>query len=258
MPRIEGIEEMELRCLHDDEGMSQPSLAEYFNVSRQVIRSRMIEYGIKAHSISEAKTGRSVPARRVYNINEEFFEMWIPESAWAYGWILGDGNYTDSIRIRLWLSAKDEEVLYKIRDVFNSEHPIKRVTRNGRDYSYILFNSVKLVRDISSLNYIDVPEVYFSDFLRGFFEAEGCVDFNNNTIRTTITQNDYDILDFIYWCLHDFKIVNGGSLYQHGNGWNLSFSKYDSISLYHYMYDDCGDMFLARKKERFEEIMEKI
>lgn len=258
MPRIEGIEEEELRYLHDEKCMSQPSLAEYFGVSRQVIQSRMSKYGIKAHSISEAKMGKSIPARRVYSINEDFFDTWTSKSAWVYGWALGDGNYTDSIRIRFWLSAKDEEVIYKIRDALKSEHPVKRVTRNGREYSYILFNSVKLVRNIVSMNYIDVPEIYFSDFLRGFFEAEGCVDFNHNTIRTTITQNDYDILDFIYWCLHEFNIVNGGSIYKHGNGWNLSFSKYDSISLYHYMYDNCGDIFLVRKKEKFEELIEKI
>ena len=254
--RIEGIEEQELRYLHDDEEMSQPSLALYYRVSRQVIRNRMIEYGIKPHTISEAKIGRSVPAGRMYSINEDFFKTWTPESAWVFGWALGDGSYTSNWQLNFSLSRKDKEVIYKFRNVMESYHPVADYVSTGNsEMSRVVFNSIILVDDLKHLSYHDVPSKQFSHFVRGFFEAEGCVDFNQNVVRTRIAQNDYDMLDFIYWCLHEFEVVNGGSISKHGNGWDLSFSKYDSISLYHYMYDECGDMFLERKKEKFEELI---
>lgn len=107
--------------------------------------------------------------------------------------------------------------------------------------------------------YKDVPIELFSDFLRGFFEAEGTVSWHKtNYIRggdivSGFSQNDIDILEYIHFTLkHYLDIVKGGGIYPYKNAHQLHFSVNDSISLYHYMYDDCGNMFLKRKKERFE------
>lgn len=50
---------------------------------------------------------------------------------------------------------------------------------------------------------------------------------------------------------------NSGSVHKKDNGWRLGFSVNDSIALYHFLYDNCGDLFLPRKKEKFEELMER-
>ena len=97
--------------------------------------------------------------------------------------------------------------------------------------------------------------------MRGFFEAEGSVFWHKRTspkggaIKSSISQNDYDILDFIYWELKELNIVNGGAMNHYKSHWKLYFSVNDSISLYHFMYDNCANNFLKRKKDRFEELI---
>ena len=44
-------------------------------------------------------------------------------------------------------------------------------------------------------------------------------------------QNDKDMIEFILWCLHEFDVVEGGSIQLVKNGSLLRFGKTDSISL---------------------------
>lgn len=248
--RIEGIEEREIRHMYEEKKMSKDDIGDYYGVSHQTILRRMKEYGIETRSLSESN--------RIYQINEDFFKLWTPESSWLYGWALGDGCFTNPLCLAFLLARKDREVLEKFKATLGSEHPIedKAAWRDDVKKHYkssrIRFYSKALVAGIKQLSYSDIPESYFGHFLRGFFEAEGSV-FWNTYICSEIAQNDVEILDFILQCLHEFDIVKGGCPQPH----RLSFSVNDTISLYHYMYDDCGNMFLKRKKERFEELIAK-
>ena len=266
--RIEGIEEDELRYLHDEEIMAQQEIAEYYNVSRATVWRRMIEYGIERRTKSEAFIGNNNGASsRIYSINEDFFNAWTAESAWMYGWALGDGGYRDIHNLEFGLARVDREVLEKFKSLLGSEHPIKDYESWSDKYqkyykmSKITFSSKKLVTGLKKLTLYDVPECYFNHFLRGFFEAEGSVFWikrntpKGGSIGSNISQNDEDLLDFILWCLHEFKVVERGFIYPYKNNWKMILSVNDSISLYHYMYDNCSNMYLKRKKEKFEEII---
>lgn len=254
---MEGIGESELRYLHDIKGMSQRDIGVYYSVSHPTIKSRMVEYGITSHT------------KRKYNINEDFFKTWTPESAWLYGWAIGDGNFTLDRVFRFDLQRADREVLEKFRMAICSNHPITECEQWDKRYkkyyekSRIAFSSKEIVDDLKQLSYFDVPECYLNHFVRGFFEAEGGVYWNKKntpkggSIKSDISQKDEEILYFILWQLHDSGVVNHGVVYSHGNMHILKFSVYDSISLYRYMYDSCGNMFLKRKKEKFEELIEK-
>lgn len=265
---IEGIYEQELRNLYEHERMSIRRISNYYGVGYSTIRRRMKEYAIESRTPSDALLDNS--NRRTYYINEDFFKTWTPESAWLFGWAIGDGGYTNPLRLVFDLAIVDREVLEKFKDVICSEHPIndyERWINDKQKYYYgsrIFFNSKKLVADLKELTLYDVPKCYFSDFIRGFFEAEGTVVWAKNVnlirrgrIASNISGIDIDTLVFIRWCLHEFGIVEGGGLHKKRNNVHiLNFGKYDSISLYHYMYDDCGNMFLKRKKEKFEELIE--
>ena len=122
-----------------------------------------------------------------------------------------------------------------------------------------------LISDLNEITLYGVSERCFNHALRGFFEAEGSVywlkrnNLKKGNIGSSITQNDKKLLDFIRQKLREFGIVKGGSIrpYKTKNSWKLIFSKYDSICLYHYLYDNCGNAFLKRKKSRFEELIER-
>lgn len=261
-PRRERIDEWEFRYLHDVKDMSIREIAGYYGVSHSTAWRYMKEHSIKRHSLSAAKKGNSYG--RKYPLNVDFFKAWTQNSAWLYGWFLGDGNYTDHKSLRFGLARVDREVFDKMKKAMNSEHPIvdyKAWDKRYQKYYYgsrILFNSKELVADLKELTIYDVPEEHFRHTLRGFFEAEGSVYQNNGYIGSNIANGNEELLSFIWWYLRERGVVNGGGIYPvNSNCQQLKFSINDSISLYHYMYDACGSFYLQRKKNRFEELLEK-
>ena len=266
--RMEGIEEWKVREMYEEHNRSMQHIGDYYGVSYETIRQRMINFGIKRKSLSDAMRGNN--RGRKYYINEGFFKAWTPESAWLYGWAIGDGGFTNPYLLKFELGRVDREVMEKFKTVLNSEHPIedyKAWAEKSQRWIYmsaIRFSSKKLVGYLKELSYLDVPEVCFNHFLRGFFEADGSVHKQKDgtrkgsSIHSSITQNDKEILDFIHKKLQNCGIIKTGGVYSHGKGWQLAFPKYDTLSLYHYMYDGCGiNIFLKRKKEKFEELIKR-
>ena len=256
----------ELELLYKEEDFSIRKLADYFGVARGTICNRMNEYGINSHKLGSHGNNRT------YHINEDFFKTWTPESAWLYGWAVGDGCFTNYRLLAFQLSLVDVEVLEKFKYVLDSDHPVYTFKQWSNKYqkyynvTRVHFSSKCLVSDIRDLSFYDVPISIFNHFVRGFFEAEGSVFWHKyNTskgggIRSNIGNNDKDIkdiLEFIHFTLKDIlNILEGGSLYTSVSS-ILTFSKYDSVALYYYMYDNCGNNFLKRKKEKFEELINK-
>lgn len=259
MNKIEGIEETDLHRMYNEEDMSMQMIANYYGVSLGVIWSRFREYGIQSKTLSEA--------HRQYAINEDFFKIWGKEQAWLYGWAIGDGNFTDPTIFRFNLQRGDREVLEKIKVILKSEHPIYNGICYDKRYkksyhkSYIGFTSMKLVADLKKLKYSDIPNEYLPDFIRGFFEAEGTWIRDKNRVQFGLrfAQKDRTILDWIWATLKGNNIVdNGGMAKDRTSGsWTLKFGLHDAIKLYHFMYNNCGNLYLKRKKERFKELMEK-
>lgn len=261
------INREDLEYKYNTETASMQDIANYYGCSLETIRNRLKEYDIE---IRPRGVDRVISNKaRKYSINKDFFKIWGKGSAWIFGWFLGDGWITSS-RFGFGLSRADKEVLEKFKLVLGSQQPIEDYITRIRGYpkhykmSRICFNSKLLANDLKELSYFDVPAQYFPDFLRGFFEADGCVSWGKNkrsikggSVRIDISQNDYGILDYILQCLHKFKIVEGGSINPVGVGYHLNFGKHDSVSLYPYMYGTCGNMFLKRKKERFKELIER-
>lgn len=260
-----GITKDDLEQMYNKEGRTQQYIADYYGVNRWTIISRLKEYNIELRSRSEAMKGHKGASYRMYSINEDFFKTWTPESSWLYGWFLGDGYYARGRCIGFVLTRIDREVLEKFKDVLESEHPIKDYEYwNNKTHKYypvskITFCSKELVGDLEPLSFYEVPECYFNHALRGFFEAEGSVYWNKsgNNVGSALTQNDEELLEFIRFELQELKVVKGGSIQPNGNGNNLVFSVNDSVSLYYYLYNNCNNILLKRKKEKFEELMER-
>jgi len=256
--RIKGIKEVDLRKMHDIDEMSQQAIADYYGVSQVTIGARLLEYNIKPHSLSK------IDKNRKYNVNSDFFKKTTPESMWFIGWMLGDGwieRNKRTSRFGIELKQEDREVLEKFRKIMESEHPIT----SRREMVQIRISSKVMVNDLNKFVYTNIQTELFSDFLRGFFEAEGCVSWSKSknirrggAIRSCISQNDKKILDYILDTLRSQSIVERGHFYQQkGSNWLLGFGIKDTISLYHYLYDNCGDLYLQRKKQKFEELIRR-
>jgi len=264
LPTIEGLCETDLYQMYEIEKMSAPEIAKFYNVSYSTIYRRMEEWGIKVRALTDAHLYGN---KRYYVVNEDFFSTWTAESAWVFGWFLSDGYLRDRT-FGFKLARKDREVLEKIKKALDSKHPIKDCEDYVKNYqkwykkSTVYFNSKRLVEALKNISYLDIPHGLFYHFVRGLFEGDGSVYWHNwkkrSGVATNFIFNDKNLLDYTYSLLKRFSIVKGGNMGRPSKYyWQLSFAVYDSIALYTYMYPKCNDLYLARKKTKFENLIRR-
>ena len=207
-------------------------------------------------------------------VNKNFFKKWTPKMAYVLGFIFADGNIIYTKRgTWFWsLQITDEEILEDIKRSIGSTHKIskKKKIKNNKQTYRLQVGSKDMCNDLLDLGLTErksktillpkVPEKYFSDFLRGYFDGDGGVwvglkNKNQNTktctISTFFTSGSIDFLLSLQNILADQGLL-GGSLVKKERGFDLKYSVKDSLILYKIMYNSKCSLFLGRKKEKFE------
>lgn len=199
--------------------------------------------------------------------------------AYVLGFFSADGYITVNRRGgQFWcIQITDKKLLEQIRRAVKSEHKIS--TRIGRGNESILYRlqigSIEMCDDLRNLGLRErktkslvapnVPDKYFVDFARGYFDGDGNVWIGflnkknkqtNLTLKTMFTSCSLDFLIQFHKRLRKFGI-EGGSVYVSKRNYSrLQFSVNDSLKLYDFMYNKyvrCKtDLFLERKKRVFE------
>lgn len=228
-------------------------------------KKRTLEYRLK-----------SSLAHRKYNLDETFFEkIDSEERAYWLGFFAGDGNITDEHRLRVRLAVRDKKHLMKFK---------KAVKWDGKDYYpkhqdalEVHFKSLKMMKDLANysviprktftLKFPNIPKLLEGHFIRGKFDADGCI---NKAIRVNRGKSGQ-----IYICY-------GGEFGIEGNeevvlaiqsrlvelglpinsinypGKKINRVRYGGINqlrkIYNYLYEG-ATIFLERKKKLFEEIL---
>ena len=134
-----------------------------------------------------------------YHINSTFFEKdkITRESAYVLGLLASDGCVADKGNcICIELNTVDIQLLIDVNRALENEREIKTYSRENRnDTSKLYFFSRKIVEDLAYFNIIPnktyanvnfvehIPDEYFFDFIRGYFDGDGCITKNNNTLR---------------------------------------------------------------------------
>jgi len=123
-------------------------------------------------------------------INQDFFKIWSPQMSYILGYIAADGciykrkNRKNSYTLNI--TSKDKDNLLKmgknlspdcsISIKYNSQRlPYSQIQISNREICGDLISLGILPRKTYNLNFIKVPEEYFSDFVRGFFDGDGTV-----------------------------------------------------------------------------------
>ena len=95
--------------------------------------------------------------------------------------------------------SESNVILEKVNIALENERPIKTYSREERnDTSKLYFFSKKIKQDLAyfdiipnktycSVNFVkNIPNKYFIDFIRGFFDGDGCITKCNSTLRWQI------------------------------------------------------------------------
>lgn len=192
---------------------------------------------------------------RTHKVNESFFEKWSADMAYVLGYWFADGCITKGDCISISTAASDKYILKKIAKVMGSDHRIspyrslatKKVQYSLNIYSKKIFSDIQKLggkeRKSLDMDLPHVPSKYFADFLRGYFDGDGCIHYNKNDkcyITTFVSgskvfaekllaqiKNRYNTGGSIF----EFKNKKSGNFY-----YRTYFNKNDTIRLKQAMY----------------------
>lgn len=115
------------------------------------------------------------------------------------------------------------------------------------------------------------PKKYFGDFVRGYFDGDGCVYLGQHyakdrkkmkwTFTTSFTCDCKPFLESLHAAL-GARGLRGGHIAtkSRDSGYNLVFSRRDSLALYHLMYNtaEARNFCLPRKLEKLERAIQVL
>lgn len=216
-------------------------------------------------------------------LNHSFFKKWSPEMAYVLGFFAADGSMLRNGRGAHFIefTITDRIVLEHIQRVTGSTHRIAERERGGNcKTAYRLqIGSREWFDDLSRLGFMqgkskrlplpEIPKKYFGDFVRGYFDGDGCVYFNHlrfadrkeprKILMTLFTSGCRPFLQSLWDALKRHGI-RGGSLKEKLHGFELVFSHRDSIALCRLMYHTGKtlELYLPRKRARLEHAIQEL
>lgn len=223
-----------------------------------------------------------MPVRR--ELNQDFFKTWSPEMAYVLGFFAADGSMLENIRGGYFIEfhIADVVVLRRIRAVTGSTHKItRRLASHPRLKTMyrLQIGSKEWFKDLSrlgftqhkshSLKFPEVSKAYLGDFIRGYFDGDGCVYFKKlqyadrknkrPVLLTLFTSGSKAFLAMLWEHLKRYG-VKGGSLKTKAHGYELVFSHHDSVALYRLMYHTTRstNLRLPRKYKLFTKALQTL
>jgi len=193
-------------------------------------------------------------------VNENFFKKWSSEMAYVLGFFTADGCLTVNPRGAHFIEfvSNDRDVLEKIKKAMGSEHKVgKRVKVPNRQQTYRvqigrkgMFNDlVKLgftVNKTATVKLPKIPNKYFADYLRGYFDGDGCINYGSYYykdrknkkyhIMFRLVCKNRNFLEKLSEHIESLVSTNGKSIFEHTRSSALAYSTKDSLKILKYIY----------------------
>ena len=212
-------------------------------------------------------------------VNKKFFKKWSPKMAYVLGYFAADGcMFVNPRGSRFFdFTSTDKELIEKVKRMMASKHTIGERTPNNpnRRVSYRLqVGSKEMFKDLLEFGFtprksktIKLPNIhnkYFSDFVRGYFDGDGCVDCNfynrkdhkspQFILMTRFSCGNRKFLEDLFKNIKRYTEIKGGCIVNKiEHGYDLQFSIKDSLKLYKFMYFGISkEYFLERKYNIFQ------
>lgn len=203
-------------------------------------------------SIIQSQNGRK------YNINQDFFKTWTRDMAYIFGFWCADGCIYNGKMFDITIHKKDKYIIKKIAEKLEYEGPLYDYV--DRQASRINFSCVTIYNDLIALGGLEnksmtlefpkVPNQFLSDFIRGYFDGDGCImNLKGGRINSAFTCGSKKFLDTLLAILKKEAGVEGGSY--DPSCYSIKFGKKDTLKIGQYIYKNDPELFLLRKKQKF-------
>lgn len=213
--------------------------------------------------------------RPKYTLNMNFFNTWIEESAYVFGYILADGSILRCVNpynrsklriIGFELSSKDKEHLEKVAAVIDTDKkPVLHTNTQGfagyvsKPVYKLLIASSQMGRQLVQLGIppkksmvVDLPKIsddVFHHFVRGYFDGDGSLYLTKeNRWHISFVSGSKSLLLSLCQKLGNILNLRQRRVYSSKKKyWSLQYAQEDSLKLYDYMYED-ATLWLTRKR----------
>lgn len=240
--------------------------------------------GVKRHQINYILTKNNIQktqseVNRKYYLNEHYFDQIdTPNKAYILGFLYADGyNNPFNNTIVLSLSAKDEDILEKIRNEIGCDKPLFHLHDEHKcdDYkprdmriltlaSKYMSNTIKKWGVVPNKTFsLHFPEFLAKEliphFIRGYFDGDGCVCvYPDKTHKKNLCRIEISILTNLEFCYELQKKLAEANIAVRvhkatGKEKNMLVRTGDQeevLKFMNYIYKD-ADLFLPRKQEKF-------
>lgn len=212
------------------------------------------------------------------SLNTNFFKKWTHEMSYVLGFFAADGSMLKNNRGACFIEFKicDLDILKNIKKVLSSEHKISYIVPKNKKWqnTYRLqIGSKEIFKDLEkigftqaktkNLTFPSIPKEYLGDFIRGYFDGDGCVSYGFYSIKnrknkrfifsSRFTCADKNFLDILKSKMSDK--LKGGFIVKKERGYELVYSHKDSLALFDILYNNVPRcLFLDRKYKKFKEI----
>lgn len=209
------------------------------------------------------------------SLNEDFFGRWRPQMAYILGFFCADGSMYRNKRGACYLTIEiiDKELLEKIKAILGAGQKLtfRKRTTDRRPAWRIQIGNKRIFERFLELGITPnkerrlriplIPQKYARDFIRGYFDGDGNVQFGKYIksgrkrptpiLLTRFISCSKGMLQDIADKLYKNAKIRLKKVYYNSKAWRLDYSTKDSVKLYKHIYRG-ADIFLERKKQIFE------
>lgn len=246
-------------------GISSLKLGKVYGVTPETIRRCLRELGVYIRDDYEFV--------RQYNINDFYFQnINTKDKAYWLGWMFSDGYICRDNAFGITLNEKDRYILELFAKYLDAE--TYNIRRNESSRSYGLhFTSIQICQDLAKygvihnkslqlVHYLPENKELVHHFIRGVFDGDGSIGFikgnkphHSKSLRFRICGGSYEFLKGIRdYLVKELNIPENKINQTKGKHlWNIEYGGNPICkTIYEWLYKDCDDLFLVRKKEKYD------
>ena len=201
--------------------------------------------------------------------NHSYFKTWSKDMAYVLGMWFADGNVSSKGHyIHLALRKDDKEILDNIKEKFEFTGKLikdknnLKLTISSKDLHSDLIN-LGCIPNKSYINTtpIDIPQKYLQDFIRGYFDGDGCLTLNKyNQKGYSYSYFEVKLLgskDFIYWLKDNIPFTHSSLTQRTENCWQISYFNNQAKLFMSWIYENKG-LFLERKFIKYKALLKEV
>ena len=200
--------------------------------------------------------------------------------AYVLGFFAADGTMIVNNRGAHFIEfhSTDKQLLLIVKKLFGSNHKISTRDKHNPKWKVgyrLQIGSKEMFNDLLKhgfmpnksliLKFPEVPRKFLRDFVRGYFDGDGCVYFKKHRAKdrkklrrvfsSRFTSGSKRFLQSLQIQLN----FDGGFISQKKRGYELVFSHKNSVDLYRLMYhNDCHGLYLNRKYKLFRKAINTL